>query len=199
MSEASSSLILQRELYQDLPWFLPGIGRTYTDHEIITSIGYQNEHALLLMSSFTVSQDMQTVPLQPLILTFPSKMAARILAFCEAAYMDVKGDYNCHTFVKYAMGWDTELRTGAYRYTSERMYNQKVEANQPYFIESPLTSGEPMGHVLLGTERSGYALNVLGPRQPLALSSTDQLMHMYGGEVLHRIMDYSPSLEDQTR
>ena len=196
MSEMHTSLTLQRELHQGYPFFVPGIGTTYTDQEIITAIGCENGPALPLMGSFALRQAMTVTYLPPRTLTFPSEMAARILTFCKTAFVDVEGNFNCHTFLGYAMGWKTEMNLDTpHRYAAIRMNNQETLPNQPYFIESPQILGDPISHMLLSTVHQEYALNVLGTRQPLALSPISNLMRMYGGETLHHIVEYLPPVQ----
>lgn len=184
-------LTLHKNLYRDVPMFMPGVGDTLTDHEIVTAL--EPAHGPILpfrhFDFDDAGVDCGTV--QPETLTMPTEMAKRVLAFCEATYFDGQDGFNCYSFVDFTMGWDDQIRTGvSRRLGSKGVGTEPTQTNEPYYVYTPGGHGGDIAHLLLGGPKTGHAFNVLGPNMPLAISKNTDLLRIFGGTSLHHILSY---------
>lgn len=194
---SSISLVLHKELHCNYGMYMPGVGATTASHEIITAIE-PTDGPTLPFRYFRPEQDhdtnLQPLQLQPQIITMPSEMGKRVLAFCEATFVEGQDNFNCFSFVDFVMGWHSEIgQPGPYRYFDSVPVGPDTSPNEPYFIHAPHGYGGPIPHLLLGAARRRHALNVLGPDMPLAISKNTDLLRAFGGINIRAITKFIPA------
>jgi hypothetical protein len=186
MSETEVSF--SRRLYRDVSMNCSTVGPVRLDYEVVTGI-QTDEVSTPTFEHFQVPGKYTSAEnINPLTVRMGKRMATKIMQFCQAAYVDGDPNFNCFAFVGHAFAWqDGIAKPPRHQYSGRRMApDEDTELNFPYVVHAPDTSvdGDPVVHGMLGADRPGYSLNVIGPLRPLAFVRNSDVMRMYGARGL---------------
>lgn len=181
-----SEITLYKRLYDEME-FESNHGSARYKFEAITAI--QRGRQILPLLHFQEMMDgVASYSIAPETIRMPHAVGKRVMEFCQAAYVEGEGGFNCHSFVRAAMGWRENIYHHSYSCPTKAVGLNEVCANQPYTIPPPAI-GDSMLHSFLGMERPGYALNVAGPDLPLTINWIPDLLKCYGRQTILRLSD----------
>jgi hypothetical protein len=159
----------------------PGVGTTELNVDIVNGIRMSGRRDLIFRHFLfdAPGDDLHKVNL-------PQEIAERIYDFSERKYVNGSGDFDCHGFIGYVMGWDCDIVAGANRiYNGTFVEADQTEAGIPYLISNG--DGGESPHAVLGIDQPGKSLSAGGYECPLIIAENEQLLRAFGGTALLRV------------
>lgn len=117
--------------------------------------------------------------------TLPAAMANRLEVFVSQIYYRPGATWDCFSFMDFVMGF----RGNTFRFPSRGGHrlavasNNRTEHAKAYIMTR---RGVPV-HGVIGCDRSGMTLGVLGVKNNLMLASSGDLRRIYEGDELHEV------------
>ena len=130
------------------------------------------------------SYDLQ--PTREATISLQTDMATRVIDFCKTYYVEGLTGFDCHTFIRYIMGWTSTPQYGKVTYVTQ-YHPVAIDATKPhkaYMIRSEQNGLGRIEHTMLGTEHSGYCLGVLTENAPLVFARNTEMMRIFQGKWL---------------
>lgn len=107
-----SEITLYKRLYDEME-FESNHGSARYKFEAITAI--QRGRQILPLLHFQEMMDgVASYSIAPETIRMPHAVGKRVMEFCQAAYVEGEGGFNCHSFVRAAMGWRENIYHHSY-------------------------------------------------------------------------------------
>lgn len=130
--------------------------------------------------NFTYFDSQPSAPETLQQISLSQDVAERVYDFSERVYVSGQGQFDCHGFLAYAMGWTQDIMSGThFNYYGKYVNHEETRSSQAYVV-AQREGGRPP-HSVLGVDLAGKSLGAQAYEGPLMLADNADLLKASGG------------------
>lgn len=123
-------------------------------------------------------------------ISVPTPVARRIVKFVHNHYVTRSSGFSCHSFMRYAAGFDEQPHNGRVLYNGPVITSGPLKPYNGFVMRRGVIRQDDPLHCFLSLPDS-QNLSVFGDDSPLIVARNNQLMDAYGADTLIRVTSVS--------